>query len=270
LDRAVLATTPGYQQPSSFSLHLAAGTRSKLCCANVARGGRPSSGSSVEMLFIGAMSACALGMANICLEQYAKRHPRSLLGRDTNDGCNRRMCHYVVPILSMGTGLALWLVALCCWQLDGTGEDWWFGPQRQLAATWAVGLGAGHYAQEIVANQWCGTVLLLHHVAAVLHAFCLHAASSWSGLLVSWSGVYEAGSLLLSLGYIGAVSRPVGHWAATLSSVIGMCLGVHGLLVQGFCELNAAAWFSVIALVGLGIGRIQDGIDNLRTIQKQA
>jgi len=221
------------------------------------------------MLFIGAISAFALGLANVCLERYAQKHPSSRLGRDMNDGCNRRLYHYVVPILSMGIGLALWLAALCCWQLDGQEQDWWFGPQRQFAATWAVGLGAGHYAQEIVANQWCGSVLFLHHVAAVAHAFCLQASSSWSGLLVSWSGVYEAGSLLLCLGYIGAVSRPVGHWAATLSSVMGMCLGLHGLVVHGFCEFNAAAWFSVIALVGLGIGRIQDGVDNLRRIQGQ-
>lgn len=216
------------------------------------------------MLYVGAMSALGLGMANICLERYAKRHPSSRLGRDMNDGCNRRLHHYVVPILSMVVGLTLWLAALCCWQLDRHAEDWWFGTQQQLAATWALGIGAGHYAQDIVANQWCGTVLLLHHMAAVAHAFCLHAASSWGGLLVSWSGVYEAGSLLLCLGYIGAVSRHVGHWGATLSSVVGMCLGIHGIVVHGFCDFNAAAWFSVIALVGLGIGRIQDGVDNLR------
>merc|ERR1719188_22406 len=169
----------------------------------------------------------------------------------------------------MGLGLTLWVASLSSTLLESSRQDWWFGVRRQWASSWAMGLAAGHYAQDIVANQWCGMVLFMHHVAAVAHAFCLQAASSWSGLLLSWSGVYEAGSLLLCLGYTGVVSRFVGHLAATVSSVIGMALGLHGLIVKWpYDELNGAAWFSVIALLGLGVGRIQDGVENLRQIQQ--
>lgn len=226
------------------------------------------------MLEVELISAFSLGLTNVCLEKYVRRNPTSRLARDMDDGCNRRLYHYAVPILSMGLGMALWVTALSSTMLENARHDWWFGVRRQWASSWATGLAAGHYAQDIVANQWCGMVLFMHHVAAVAHAFCLQAASSWSGLLLSWSGVYEAGSLLLCLGYTGVVSRHAGHMAATVSSIVGMCLGVHGLVVQWpWQELNAAAWFSVIALLGLGVGRIQDGVENLRQIrqiQKQA
>lgn len=221
------------------------------------------------MIEVGLVSAVSLGLTNICLDKYVKRNPTSRLARDMDDGCNRRLYHYAVPILSMSLGLSLWVTSLLSTLLENTMQDWWFGVRRQWASSWIMGLAAGHYAQDIVANQWCGMVLFVHHVAAVAHAFCLQAASSWSGLLTSWSGVYEAGSFLLCLGYTGVVSRHVGHMAATLSSVIGMALGLHGLIVKWpLHELNGPAWFSVIALVGLGVGRIQDGVGNLRQMKR--
>mmetsp|Transcript_86098 Transcript_86098/g.221752 ORF Transcript_86098/g.221752 Transcript_86098/m.221752 type:complete len:231 (-) Transcript_86098:50-742(-) len=222
------------------------------------------------MLAVGALSAFCLGLTNISLDKYVKRNPTSFLARDMNDGCNRQVYHYLVPMLSMTFGLALCALELITRESQ-RGQSWWFGVQRQWAATWALGLGAGHYAQEIVANQWCGSVLFMHHIAAVACAFCLEAASSWSGLLFTWSGVYEAGSLLLCLGYTGGVSRKTGHWAATVSSVVGLLIGVHGFIVQWpqLCELNGAAWFVVVALFLLGVGRIQDGVENLLDLRKQ-
>lgn len=222
------------------------------------------------MLAVGAISAFCLGLTNIGLKRYVKRNPDSCLARDMDDGCNRLAYHYVVPMLSMAFGLALVVMELIGNTLKRE-DSWWFGVQRQWASSWAVGLAAGHYAQEIFANQWCGTVLFMHHVAAVAHAFCLQAASSWSGMLFCWSGVYEAGSLLLCLGYTGAVSRPTGHWAATVSSIVGICFGIHGLIVQWdkLCELNVAAWFSVVALLLLGVGRIQDGVENLLRLRNE-
>jgi len=214
------------------------------------------------MLWIGALSGFSLGFANVALQDYVRRNPTSRLARDMNDDCNRRLCHYVVPMTAMGVGLILWLIAVCTPLQEK--QDWWFGSQRQWAVTGVLGFSAGHYAHDIFANQWCGTLLFLHHIAAVAHAVCLQAASSWSGLLLSWSGVYEVGSLVLCMGYIGAVSRPLGHWAATVSTAVGMSFGLHGLIVRWpLSELNAAAWFSIVTLLVLGIGRIQDGVDNI-------
>mmetsp|Transcript_120223 Transcript_120223/g.256568 ORF Transcript_120223/g.256568 Transcript_120223/m.256568 type:complete len:245 (-) Transcript_120223:161-895(-) len=228
------------------------------------------------MIGMGAMSAVVLGLVNVSLEKYIQRNPNSCLNCDMDDGCNRRLSHYIVPMMSMGLGVTFVLVDICCpfglsdlKKLDSSPwQDWWFGVQQRWAATWAMSIGAGHYAQEIFANRWCGVVLFVHHLAAIAHAFFLEAASSWSGLLLSWSGVYEAGSFILCLGYVGAVSRRAGHWWAIASTSVGLCFGVHGLFVQ-WChaqlsELNAAAWCSIITLLGLGVGRIQDGVQNLR------
>lgn len=200
------------------------------------------------------------------LQRYVKRYPDSRFAKEL-EGDTWRLHHYIVPVTSMAIGLALWIGSMCG-GID-TWNEWWFGAQRQWSATLALGLGAGHYAQELLMNEWSGTILMMHHIAAVLFAWCLEATSSWRGLLMSWGGVYEAGSLLLCLGYLGAVSRPLGHWAACVTSVVGMCFGLHGLVVhRPLSELNAATWFSIIALLLLGVGRIQDGIVNIQRLNK--
>mmetsp|Transcript_14787 Transcript_14787/g.44433 ORF Transcript_14787/g.44433 Transcript_14787/m.44433 type:complete len:236 (+) Transcript_14787:108-815(+) len=222
------------------------------------------------MLEVAVYSGCTLALTNVALKSYVWRNPASRLAADMDDGCNRQVHHYVVPILTMMLGLALLSLEFV---LEGVwtewhridGDSWWFGVRRQWATSWALGLGAGHYVQDMITNKWCGTVLFAHHVAAVAHAFALQAASSWGNMLFCWSGVYEAGSLLLNLGYTGAISRKSGHYAQTVSSIVGICFGIHGIIVQWprLCELNAAAWFSVLMLFLLGIGRIQDGVENL-------
>lgn len=226
------------------------------------------------VLGLSAALGFGLGTVNLSLQRYVQHNPHSLLARDIEDDC-RRMCNYIVPISSTIAGLGLWLAAVFTGPFSVpamTGwAGWWFGAQQQWAVTGLLGLSAGHYAQEILANQWCGVTLMLHHVVAIGTALCMQATNCWRGLLLSWGALYEAGSLLLCLGYVGVVPRLAGHWAATVSSLAGMGLGLHGLIArQSRQRINAPAWFTVVILFVLGLGRIQEGAENLlRLTQKK-
>lgn len=218
------------------------------------------------VLTISAVLGSGLGAINLGLQRYAQRHPHSALAQDV-DGDSRRMHNYVVPISSTILGLGLWLAAAFTGPLSGAAAGWagwWFGAQPQWAVTGLLGLSAGHYAQEILANKWCGPSLLAHHLVAVGAALGMHATSCLRGLLLSWGAIYEAGSLLLCLGYVGVLPRCAGHWAATVSSVAGMGIGLYGLVArQSARRLNGTTWFIVMTLLALGLGRIQEGAANL-------
>mmetsp|Transcript_56502 Transcript_56502/g.143170 ORF Transcript_56502/g.143170 Transcript_56502/m.143170 type:complete len:219 (-) Transcript_56502:97-753(-) len=217
------------------------------------------------MLVIGAGWALWLGLANLTLERYAKRYPNSHLARDMHDECDQRLHHYIVPIFTMAVGIVVYVAGCFTNPIDI--REWWFGVQQNWALPWATGLGAGHYLQEIITKR-CDTLLLLHHVAAIGLCFAVCMATAWTGLLMSWAFVYELGSLLLCLGYVGVAPRLLGHFAAALSSVVGMGFGLHGLLMSR-SELNSAVWISIIGLCGLGVGRIQDGVEHIRQLQKR-
>jgi len=221
------------------------------------------------VLGISVILGAGLGAVNLALQKYVQIYPQSLLAQNV-DGDTRRMYNYVVPITSTIAGLGLWFAAVFTGPISSGASmmgwaGWWFGAQPQWAVTGLLGLSAGHYAQEIVANKWCGPTLLLHHVVAIGAALGIQATSCWRGLLLSWGALYEAGSLLLCLGYVGILPRCAGHWAATVSSVAGMGLGLHGLIARQSLlhHLNAAAKFNVTMLLVLGLGRIQEGADNL-------
>lgn len=235
----------------------------------------------MAIIVVGTISGCALGALNMGLKKYVAKHPESRLSRDLQDGCNRQLHDYIVPVLSMALGCSFVIIALCgvdclhCFKESKEAmqrwSEWWFEsvPSRgSWAWASAIGLGAGHYTQDLLSNNWAGLPLFVHHVFAVVHAFCLQASSSWAGMLLTWSGVYEAGSLLLCLGYVGTVPRCFGHWAAMVTTCFGMALGVHGMIVRPvLSELNGAAWFCVVALLLLGLGRIQDAVESLRSLK---
>lgn len=231
-------------------------------CSKLWAGKGGASASSLQALLrLSAVIGPGLAAVNLGLQKYAEEHPQSLMARAI-EGDNRLFCHYVVPIFSAAAGLGLWLAAVVT--AGPSWGAWYFGALRQRAVTGLLALSAGHYGQELFANEGCGLALQLHHVIAVGVALGVEAASCWRGLLVSWGALYEAGSLLLCLGYVGVLPRGAGHWAATLSSVGGMAMGVHGLLRPGgLRRLNAAAWFNVTILLALGLGRIREGASNL-------
>lgn len=126
---------------------------------------------------------------------------------------------------------------------------------------WA--LHAGNACEQVECNA-----LLAHHCGAVAHALCLHCVNAWRGLLIAWGGVYEAGSVLLNLGYLGFIPQAAGHCLAGATSLVGMGLGAHGLIRYlpsgGF---NSAARFCVTALLIIGVGRVQIAYANLKQAQ---
>mmetsp|Transcript_80752 Transcript_80752/g.140173 ORF Transcript_80752/g.140173 Transcript_80752/m.140173 type:complete len:292 (-) Transcript_80752:320-1195(-) len=215
-----------------------------------------------QVALVATASGLVLGLCNYKFQRFAEEHPDSILAQDANDGIGWCLANYVVPISVTAGGVAVWLGAQCT--IFGLARSWWFGSQRHWACTLLCGLTAGHYTQEIFVNKWSGDALFAHHCGAVVHALCLQCVNAWRGLLMGWGAVYEVGSVLLNLGYLGYIPRSYGHYLAGATSVLGMGLGLHSL-TRHFPStgLNAPARFCVTALLIIGAFRVQIAHANL-------
>lgn len=206
-----------------------------------------------------------LGCCNIECERFADEHPDSILAREVGDGIGWRLANYVVPVGVTTAGCALWLLTQCT--VFGRCGMWWFGSHPHWVATLLAGLTIGHYTQEVLVNKWSGEACLAHHFGAVVHAFCLVRVNAWKGLLMGWSAIYEAGSVLLNFGYMGLIPQHIGHTMVVGTTSVGMALGLHSLVRhRPVFGLNGPACFCITALLCIGAGRIQVAHANLSSL----
>lgn len=219
----------------------------------------------LQIFSIGSVSGLVLGYCNIRCERYADEHPDSLLARDVGDGIGWRFANYVVPLGVTSGGFIFWFMTQCT--MFGRCGLWWFGSQPHWFATLLAGLTIGHYTQEVFANKWSGEALVAHHFGAVAHAVCLVHVNAWRGLLIGWSAIYEAGSVLLNFGYIGLIPQSLGHAMAAGTTIAGMGLGLHSLIRhRPDFGLNVPARLCITALLCIGAGRIQVARANLSSL----
>lgn len=224
---------------------------------------RNKSRSFAILIVSGAVCAGCLGLLNWFLEQHARFNADLYLHSQVGDDCGWLLHNYVVPITSTTMGLCLWLISVLT-LMRSDRVSWWYGAPKQSTVALILGLGAGHYVQEILVNRWSGAAIFIHHIMAIIMAFCLQFTQAWRGLLISWCAVYEAGSLQLLLGYIGVLPNAVGHGAAAFTSILGMGIGCYAFAVRKpVKELDVYGWFTIFALVFVGIGRVQIAFTHL-------